>query len=297
MPRSRVLRLVPQPELPLSPPSWLNAERIALAAMALAGAAAAVPSVALTWLSVTSAFACGGGFGPDSFEHADFGWLVAAPLTLSTLGWCLAFGRRSIGRPASSSVLRGAGYGALNAPGALMLMAACAAVHQAPQPGLVEVVAVVALGGFLGAFPGAILGMLYGLAFRIPLRAVEGAPAHDATDRALVRCGAFLFGVAAPCAFLPLGNVVRATAAVACGIGALGLGLGLGRLALRRRFLARVAAGEQRGWGLVQRPAAAVGAELLPFVSAPRCDGLLVRRIEGDAYRMPHDQALALAPL
>jgi hypothetical protein len=176
---------------------------------------------------------------------------------------------------------------------------------------VIGVVAATVAGGFVGT-P---IGLVFGMIMVKPIRlGCEHRWAHDTPERSAAVCGGWLACVSGSLAILlvlaawaaspMLAHVVLALAkvwAVACVAGILAFLWGAARSALRARWLARVRAGEERGWAVVEleEDEARIDRGLRPFQGdEPSSARFALARLEpvhGGAYRdVDHPVAVAL---
>lgn len=274
--------------LPFASPPWLTPRRIALAAVLTFAFVAALPAV--WWINDARRQMKG---------SAAMGAVVACTMFLSAILARWALNAKSNDRAALICAFGAIPLGVLNA--GLSLSAVEIVTHGDPGS---------AIGGFflgvlVGGFYGAPIGLVFGVAYAIVITSARFAtmsPSHDSADRVTLTCsvwialtGAVIFasGSQAP-ALAPPWVIMAAGSLLAALSGA--------RLALRARWLRRVAEGRERAFRIEPESAveASSASDLLPVLRPGPLlpDGIVTRRPPalGVAYReTPHWTPVALA--
>jgi hypothetical protein len=275
------------PPLPFTSPAWLTPSRVALAAIAAFAAAAALPSV--LWIRPAR----------EEIGRDPAGALV---VVLSTILLSLVLARRalraeSVENAALWSILGAVPLGAINAGiclGGIELLVR-------GDPGGAALGSL--LGFLVGGFVGGPIGLTYGVAFAVVIGSAVRAclsPSHDGPDRVLATSGVWLALSGVVISYFisvledEIGREVQTKIppSLLIVMGALAAGAALIRLALRKKWLARVKEGRVPAFRIDMPPedeAIEARRGLLPIVrpKRPNPEGILyfLGGIQGSPYR------------
>lgn len=248
--------------LPLETPGWLTPRRITLAAIAVATAAMAVPSV--YWVDLVR-----GAMREIAANMLTMTVCTVVPALLVT--W---YAFQNPARSIRRFLIFGTLAGALDAGLSLMLVEGRNGSSPAQMVGLFF------LGTLFGGVVGAPLGFAYGAGYAVathPLRD-RTVPTHDRVDRTALWVGAWSLAISAIAALLartvPFYRLWIAPAA----LGTILVALSAIRIVLRKRFVSRVRSGLVPDWGIVPYPGGCDDQVLALEQGGPESvDGLLVR--------------------
>ncbi len=281
--------------LPLAGPVELTAQRIALCAVVLAGAAAAVPVCTAVMVPLNLG-------AEDSLrtEHL----VLAVVVALSTVLLSGIHGRLVSFTTAESVLLPSIGWAVrLGAMNGFITNSIATALGLFRGGGLfLEVV----VGGMCAAIVGMAFGLLFGFAYALPLwvaRRARECRAHDDAERALVWCGLWLVPMGVLGAAVPLAAWCKAIGALIALIGLASAGAGAFLRRRRKRWLYAVMAGKIRDFAVTDEVEASELPALIPFCrqGSDLYPAVLVERMPAGmgAYRKAAARALALvaAPL
>ncbi len=247
--------------LPFAAPPWLTPRRIAIAAVALGGAAAGVPATVFALGVIGIALIGNVPLGLGTLDEALVCTVIVMTALLSAFhGRCVVQKSECVFR--SRSLLWRALDGPL-APFLLALLLMSLVVLLVPWLGDLACFA-----GLLSAPLGAGVGVGFVSASRFPVRVAVRAlswPAHDDAERALSSCGNWLAGMSVLGVALPISVASRSTATLTLVVGLGSAALGALQRRRRRRWLAAVVAGKVRNFRIAPEFVHSQANQLIPF--------------------------------